>query len=167
MIGPKRAPWTGSQHLNMEREDSTMYTWMMTAWLAGVAVGQTSPEKELQKFQGNWVVVAMEKDGKPLPLPQGQKFTVTFQEGGYVLPGGAGFTGSTKGTFRVDPTGRPPTIDLVPADGSHKGKTFPGIYALEGDTLKACYDTTGKERPKHLTTKDAVGQIMLTYKREK
>src|SRR5712692_1020082 len=49
------------------------------------------------------------------------------------------------GTFKFDATKTPKTMEIKIGDGPNKDKTLLAIYELSGDTLKVCYDTTGKE----------------------
>jgi uncharacterized protein (TIGR03067 family) len=58
-------------------------------------------------------------------------------------------------------------MDITGTDGPNKGKTFPAIYELDGDTLKVCYDLSGKERPKALKTESGTMTFLVIYKRVK
>ena len=51
--------------------------------------------------------------------------------------------------------------------GPNKGKTFPAIYELAGDTLRVCYDLSGKKRPTEFKTKADTKLYLVTYKRKK
>ena len=41
------------------------------------------------------------------------------------------------------------------------------IVERTGDTMKACYDISGKERPKEFSTKDKPTFVLIEYNREK
>jgi uncharacterized protein (TIGR03067 family) len=46
-----------------------------------------------------------------------------------------------KGTFKLDPTKTPKSIDVTfpPAEGKKKDQTLEGIYKFDGDTLEICF----------------------------
>jgi uncharacterized protein (TIGR03067 family) len=69
------------------------------------------------------------------------------------------------GTFTLDQTTKPWRMDAKGTKGPQKGRTFLGIYTLEGDTLKWCVSMPGSEPPTELATKD--GQFLLILKRQK
>src|SRR5690242_3556956 len=84
---------------------------------------------------GKWVIVSVERDGKPddtmkgaVRINTGDKYTLT-------PPGGQTF----EGTFKTDSTKTPHEIDMVAAGGRYKGQTLRGIYKLEGDMLTVCF----------------------------
>src|SRR5207244_11981360 len=72
-----------------------------------------------------------------------------------------------KGTFKIDVSKKPKTIDLIFTEGPEKGKTNYGIYELEGDTYKLCIDMGGKNRPKEFGTKPGSGCGLEILKRQK
>jgi hypothetical protein len=55
----------------------------------------------------------------------------------------------------------------VGTDGPNKGKTFLAIYELDKDSLKVCYDLSGKARPTEFKTKPDTTLFLVTYTREK
>jgi uncharacterized protein (TIGR03067 family) len=82
---------------------------------------------------------------------------------------------SVNGTFKLDATKKPHTIDMAVTKGSdektkaYEGKTALGIYQLDGDKLKWCTNEPGKEeRP---TAFPAVGEkamgLFVTFERQK
>jgi len=131
-----------------------------------LAAGDAKDEvkKELARFEGTWKLVSLETEQnklteealKHLQLKlEGDKFT-TFDEGR-----------ESHGTFKIDPTKKPKTIDITLTDGPMKGKTMVGIYELEGDTYKLCADILGKNRPTEFAIKPGSGHVLEVLKREK
>jgi uncharacterized protein (TIGR03067 family) len=71
---------------------------------------------------------------------------------------------SSKGTFRLDAVPTPGTLDVTFTEGSEKGKTYLGIYELQGDNLKLCRVPAGKERPTAFVRKSG-NEVLETYRR--
>jgi uncharacterized protein (TIGR03067 family) len=67
------------------------------------------------------------------------------------------------GSFKLDLTTKPWRMDATRTKGPQKGRTYLGIYSLDGDTFKWCVSMPGSERPTELGTKD--GQFLLILKR--
>lgn len=122
-------------------------------------------KKELEKLKGTWKFVSIEVDGMKLPddatadtqlVLDGDKFTL--------IESGT----ASKGTFTVDVTKKPKTIDAVFIEGPEKGKKCLGIYELEGDTYKVCIGMPGvKDRPKEFATKKDSGHVLEVLMRVK
>jgi hypothetical protein len=53
----------------------------------------------------------------------------------------------------------------MPGDGPQKGKTLPGICAIEDDQLRLCHVPPGKDRPAEFASKDASGVTLQAWKR--
>jgi uncharacterized protein (TIGR03067 family) len=71
-----------------------------------------------------------------------------------------------KGTYKVDTTTKPKSMTIVGTDGPNKGKTFPCIYEVKGDSLKICYDLSGTRRPEEFKTTEGTKLYLVTYKRK-
>ena len=75
-----------------------------------------------------------------------------------------------KGRCRLNPKRRPKTINFVLLDGSFplgewKGRTTPGIYELEGDSLRLCLPKSPDEgRPTHFEPEG--GSRVYTFRRK-
>ncbi len=122
-------------------------------------------KKELQSFQGAWVLVSAERDGKKDSSGKGTKLVLTGNK--YALTQESSAVIGHFGTFSLDLAKKPKTIDVTVTDGPDKGKTFLGIYELAGDDYKVCFSSPGKERPKELTSKPGSGNLLQIWKREK
>jgi uncharacterized protein (TIGR03067 family) len=101
----------------------------------------------------------------------GQKYPDEFRKSLKLVIDGDKYTGTAerpdRGTLKVDASARPKAMDITGTDGPNKGKTFPAIYEHDGDTLRICYDLSGKARPTTFATKPGTKLFLVTYKRAK
>jgi uncharacterized protein (TIGR03067 family) len=119
--------------------------------------------EEMKKFQGVWKQIAYERDGVTEPLDeQGWEPRVTFPGGTFVVTLADGST-PIEGTYKLDPTQDPKTIDWTDTAGEDAGKTFLAIYSLEGDRLVFCAAYPGQERPTEFRTRP--GQVLRVNQR--
>jgi len=70
-------------------------------------------------------------------------------------------------TIKLDGKKNPAEVDLTALDGEHKGTTSPGIYELNGDTLRWCQPDGPKttDRPKTFTSPEKSDTYLFTLKR--
>src|SRR5208283_26079 len=136
---------------------------LMTTGFLVVSGVLAQDKKETEKLDGKWLVISVERDGKPddslkgaVRTNAGDSYTLTPKDGKGI-----------PGTFKVDPTKKPKTMDMMPGEGRYKGKTLLGIYELEGDTLKICFAEPGKDRPSDFASKPGSGVVLAIHKREK
>jgi uncharacterized protein (TIGR03067 family) len=122
-------------------------------------------KKELARFEGTWRWVLIETEKMKISEDDlkdtrvqlmGDKFTVTENA-----------NSTFGGTFKVDPSKKPKTIDVTFGDGPEKGKIALGIYELEEDTYKVITDPAGKSRPTDFAVKPGSGHVLQVLKREK
>ena len=119
--------------------------------------------EELARFEGTWRQVSCEADGvtdppdefgsAPITTFAGNTYVVTLADGTIVLVG----------TFTLDPAQRPKAVDWTDTCGTDKEKTFPAIYAFEGNHLIFCAADEGMERPKEFRTR--VGDTLRVHER--
>jgi uncharacterized protein (TIGR03067 family) len=124
---------------------------LATVELATAADDKRDAKKELKTFEGTWVRVSAETNGKEAPQDvvkgvtmtfAGDKFTYKRAETGRVI----------EGTFRIDPSKNPKEYDAT-ASPAGKELTTVGIYRIDGDRLKVCYTPEGGKRPKEFSSK--------------
>ena len=72
-----------------------------------------------------------------------------------------------RGTVKLDPSKSPKAMDIRGAEGPNKGKTILAIYELDGDTLRVCYDHSGKARPSAFKAEAKSPRSLITYRRAK
>ncbi len=118
-------------------------------------------EDETARLQGQWRQVAYERNGHADPQDDevdwapvctfiGNRFVVTIADGSTPIAG----------TFRLDPTRQPKSIDWTDTQGADAGKTFLAIYTLEGDNFSFCAAMEGRPRPTRFATEE--GQVLRT-----
>ena len=137
--------------------------------LVGVlALALAAPPKDAalgvpEKLDGDWQMVSIEAGGAKLPAQQVNGFSLAFKAGRFTS-----YMGGEKktGTYTTDPTKKPKTMDIVPADGPDKGKTWSLIYELNGNTLRICAGEVGKERPAGFDTKGREDVILMVLRRQ-
>lgn len=72
-----------------------------------------------------------------------------------------------EGTYKLDGAQNPKTIDATGTNGQNRGKLFPGIYLVDGNTLKWCVANPGKQRPTEFISRPSGGQFLMVLKRVK
>ncbi len=102
-------------------------------------------EKELKKFQGVWTFESVEAGGKKAPADDLKGLTLTFAGDKYTVRKGGEVI--QVGTQKLDPSKSPKAIDVTVTEGLRKGAVMLGIYEIDADTLKVCFDEEGKKRP--------------------
>jgi uncharacterized protein (TIGR03067 family) len=122
-------------------------------------------KKDLKLFEGTWKITSMEAEGMKLPEDQfkNDKLVCKGNEFTYTDAGGA----AHKGTFKIDPTKKPKTMDITFTDGPNKGETMLGIYEISEDTYKLCMKPMSKDRPTEFSSKAGSGQVVEVLKKEK
>lgn len=119
---------------------------------------------DLEKLQGTWKLVSLEKDGKKQPEDAIKNFKVIIKDDKFILKDG---NTDYEATIKLDTAKKPKTIDLAVKDGD-KAETKKGIYQLDGDDLKLCVaGAPDGERPAEFATKPKAGVGLVVLKREK
>lgn len=136
--------------------------------LAADAGGDVN-NKELEKFQGTWLMVSGEMGGKKASdehvkkgkiVYEGKKFTLT-------VPNQTPETIVAE-IVKLDPTKNPKEMHLVRKNGPSAGKTLVGIYAFRGDDqYDFALDPSGKTTLKEFATKEGTGHVRNLWKRVK
>ncbi len=133
---------------------------------AGLIVGGARPAAAQAALQGNWIATKAETIGAASPAVvghrlsfSGDRFAITSKDGKPVYAG----------TVRTDAKAKPATIDFAHTLGALAGKTWQGIYALDGDTLTVCDNAAdlAKARPTAFATTPGSGFVLLTFMRAK
>jgi uncharacterized protein (TIGR03067 family) len=115
-------------------------------------------------LEGTWLPSEAELAGQKYPESILKTMKLVVKDDKYTVTVGEA---TDKGECKLNPSAKPKEMDIIGTDGPNKGKTYMTIYELDGDTLKVCYDLSGKGRPTEFKTKEATKLFLVTYKREK
>ena len=131
--------------------------------LAPVSRGD-DPKDAGKSIQGTWLPAEAELGGQKFPDEVRKTIKLVIEGDKYTVTVGAQ---PDRGTLKLDPSAKPKAMDVTGTDGPNKGKKIPAIYELDGDTLRICYDLSGKSRPTEFKTREGTQLFLVTYKREK
>jgi uncharacterized protein (TIGR03067 family) len=114
--------------------------------------------------QGNWKPVTAELAGQPMSDAILKIISLKLDNGKYEV-----FVGAEpdRGIYTLDSTTQPKSMTVTGTDGVNRGKTFPAIYELNGDTLRICYDLSGVKRPTEFKSVAGTKIYLVTYHRKK
>jgi uncharacterized protein (TIGR03067 family) len=137
---------------------------ILTCWLLAADASPEQIKKDMARLEGEWSMVSGEINGKAMPdaFLKGSR-RVSKDGVTTVTIAGQPFL---KAKFTIDPSKKPKTIDYLMLDGFTKGKKQLGIYELDGDTVKFCFASPGKERPGDFTAKEGSGQTLSVWKKD-
>ena len=142
-------------------------TWATTTLLTAADSMDQLIEKDYERLSGTWILTSGVVDGRPVAEGVRNKTKLVTMRDKFTLSTGAQTGTSEDGTFTIDPTKSPKTVDSVQASGPDKGKTFLGIYEIIDDNHKrACWAPAGKPRPTDFTSTAGSGHILQVWERE-
>jgi uncharacterized protein (TIGR03067 family) len=130
---------------------------------AGLAFAEEG-KKDLDKLQGTWVRTSVERNGKPASDDELKNSRLTLKGDKYTLDDGKE---KRTGTFKLDATKTPKTLDIISDSGPNKGKTLKAIYKIEDGTFTYCVAGPDKDRPTEFSGKEGSGHTLLVNKHEK
>lgn len=134
---------------------------LVAALLAACAPGLTD---DATAIQGNWRPIEGALAGQTMSDAVLKTIRLKLDHGQYEV-----FVGNEpdRGTYTLDPASFPKGMTITGTDGPNKGKTFPAVYELTGDTLRICYDLSGAKRPTEFRSMAGSQLFLVTYLRHK
>jgi uncharacterized protein (TIGR03067 family) len=144
--------------------------YLLACMVVGLLLGADTPKddvkKDKDKLQGTWKAVTAEAGGKS--QEDAEEHRLIFSGDEFSVKKGK--ETMIKGKFKIDPSKKPKEIDMEFTKSQREnlnGKTALGIYELDGDTLKWCWNKPDGERPKKFSSEAADAHLLVTLKREK
>ena len=152
-------------------------SWLMKDFLSG----EELPKKEVARkkeptreeaarmdveaLQGAWRFVRSEQGALDDTWEvEGQR--VAFEKDAFTLKKGDKVV--LRGTFKLDISKRPRTIDITITEGGHKGKTMLGIWEIDREGLRWCVSEPGaKDRPTAFATNKGSSDRRSSFEKHK
>jgi uncharacterized protein (TIGR03067 family) len=131
----------------------------------GTFIGEDK-KNDLQKLTGVWIRTESVFDGERVPADMGPEKIVIAGDQLRVVE----HNGETAKLYRIeiDPTKKPPNMDLYLKFGQKEKGPIRGIYSLEGEILKLCHPRLpSQERPTEFSSPKNSKLGLITLKRAK
>jgi uncharacterized protein (TIGR03067 family) len=117
------------------------------------------------EFKGEWKLVSLKQGGEATPAEAIKGVKISFDGKDYINTAGDMVE---EGSYKLDATQSPKTIDLDIRTGPDAGKKQLGIYKLEGGKLIFTVAKAGsKDRPKSFETKEGDDNLEFVFDRER
>jgi uncharacterized protein (TIGR03067 family) len=131
---------------------------IVTALIAVANVPASANKEDVAALQGVWDEVSLKSDGKEVvKSPFAARIVISGNQLTYII-----HPGEFQTTLKIDANKKPATIDAI-----GKEWCISGIYEVNRDTLKICYDPKTKERPKDFEAKRGTSSVLWVLKRVK
>ena len=121
---------------------------------------EAAKNMDFEKLQGAWAVIEYETENGKLNADALKNHAKLNIKGNMYSWGSSG-----GGTFKIDPTKSPKTVDYYPSIGGDPKQIWQGIYEVDGDTFRDCIAPPGKPRPRDFSTPPGSGHLMQAHRR--
>lgn len=132
--------------------------------LLGAAALAAEPTSEQKKLIGTWKPVEAKLGDIQIDQEVLDKFTLVNEAEQFTITIGDDTHG---GTFTIDPTQTPRTMDLFYTQGPNNGQTTVAVYEVEDDKLTVCYSLNSNMRPTELSSAGDQIRVLVKYERKK
>ncbi len=133
---------------------------------AGFLTADDAKKDDAESFKGKWKAVSISIQGEPAPDEFVNEFKCNFDGKDYTNTSSADMV--EEGSYTIDETKSPKTIDFDIKKGQDAGKKQLGLYKLDGDKLTIVVTEAGsKERPKSLKVEKGSGLFEFVLERVK
>lgn len=154
------------------RTSTILLVFAMVLFFGTLCMGQTQEkpaDAELQRFQGTWVLVSAEMDGKTVAEADVKNSQISYVGDRIELITPHQHKEAIIATIKkLDTTKQPAEMHWVRETGPNAGKTMTAIYVFERpDRYSICFDPAGNTVPVAFETAEGSGHIWHTWERVK
>ncbi len=134
--------------------------------IAACASKEDAVKRDYERLTGIWNLVSAVKDGKEVPEDEVKNTRLITKGDKFTILGDPALGTSGAGTFTIDPTKNPKTVDSLQSEGPDAGKTVLGIYEIIDDNNKrACWAPPGQPRPTAFISQPGSGHLLQVWRR--
>src|SRR5688572_27399942 len=136
------------------------------AWLMLMPIlvgqGEDAVKKDLKAMEGNWVMAALEVNGRDVAVDKlgssltikGSDYVVTIKDKKFAV------------AISLDPAKDPKEMNMLFQEGANKDKVHKAIYKIEKDTLFICRGLNPEhDRPREFATWPDTGYFVVRWKK--
>ena len=142
----------------------TLKPFLAFALVLSLSSAAWSGDAKDDTIDGAWLPSSAELGGKQFPDEVRKTIKLVVKDDKYTVTVGKAVD---QGTVKLDRSAKPKALDITGTEGPNKDKKILAIYERNGDTLRICYDLSGKSRPTEFKTEAGTQLFLVTYKREK
>jgi uncharacterized protein (TIGR03067 family) len=119
------------------------------------------PADDARAWQGAWRMVSTTYDGEPQPgdmewIVDGDHYTIRLNGQSHEDPY----------TFTLDTSRKRIDVFHHETPPGTSGGSLKGIYEINGDSLKVCYDLTGQQYPQSFSANRGSRQVLYVFRHE-
>jgi len=118
--------------------------------------------RNVSMIDGTWVPAAATMGGQPFPAALLTSMQLVVKDGQYVVTVAGQID---RGTVTIDTSTTPMAMTVSGVEGPNEGKTYPAIFAVVGETLRICYDLSGRQRPTAFASPPGSMHFLVDYRR--
>jgi uncharacterized protein (TIGR03067 family) len=132
---------------------------------AGIVAADDTKKDDAEAIKGKWKALSISMSGEPAPEELVKDFKINFESKDYTNTVG---DMTEEGSYSIDSTKSPKTIDFDIKKGQDEGKKQLGVYKLDADKLTLVVSAAGsKDRPTSLTVEKGSGLTEFVLERVK
>lgn len=115
-----------------------------------------------KRLSGRYVGQVVDGGGERGPV-EVSSLLITMDSISGTQPGGRSMG---EGSYRIDTSQGRYWLDATGIMGPARGKSFQGIFKMEGETLTWCVANPGKPRPTEFASRPSQGQYVMVLRRQ-
>jgi uncharacterized protein (TIGR03067 family) len=139
---------------------------MLILSAVGFLSADDAKKDDAESLKGKWSAVSMSMNGQAVSDDFVKSLKMTFDDKTYTMT--TGDTTAEEGSYTVDTSKSPKTIDLDIKTGNDAGKQQVGLFKIEANRLTFLFGLPGsKERPKSFKVEEGSPTVEIVLEKAK